>query len=264
MRAALLLIGNELLSGKVAEANLRPLAHVLRARGVGLQRVVTIADDLAAIEQEVRVLRASYDLLFTSGGIGPTHDDVTMLGVARAFDTETVEHPLLAAVIGKKYGTRCTREHLRMALVPNGAELETTRGTLARDARDARDASDDLTIPHFEWPAVRIERTWILPGIPEAFRMKLEIVAAALARDPMRAPFVSRAVYTSVEETALVPLIDAVVQAFPDVEVGSYPKWFDESYRTKVTFDGRAYARIVEAANWFGRSLPAGSMIREE
>src|SRR4051812_18319742 len=121
--AAALIIGNELLSGKTAEANLHVLARELRALGVLLRRVVMVLDDVEVIAREVTELSASHDVVFTSGGVGPTHDDVTMESVARAFDVGVVISPVLERLICGYYGERCTEGHLLMARVPDGARL---------------------------------------------------------------------------------------------------------------------------------------------
>jgi molybdopterin-biosynthesis enzyme MoeA-like protein len=130
---------------------------------------------------------------------------------------------------------RCTDGHLRMALVPEGASLEVT---------------SEVT-----WPTIRLENTWLLPGIPEVFRMKLPVVVARLRGG--RA-FVSRAAYMNMDEGVLKPLLDGVVAAYDDVAVGSYPMWFDPTYKTKVTFDGRDEARVLAARDAFVALLPPG------
>src|SRR5262245_14428539 len=121
--AAVLLVGNELLSGKVAEANLFELARTLRALGIRLERALVLPDELAVLSDEIAALAAAHGVVFTSGGVGPTHDDVTIEAVARAFGTEPTLDPTFASLIRAAYGERCTPDHLRMALVPNGSEL---------------------------------------------------------------------------------------------------------------------------------------------
>jgi len=233
--AAALIIGNELLSGKVDEVNVGALARALRSAGVALLRVVMVQDDVEVIAREVSALSRTHDWLFTSGGVGPTHDDVTIEAVARAFDVPLVSHPALEAMIHAHFGARVRPGHLRMALVPEGAALE--------------------TLPDVPWPTVRVVNTWVMPGVPEAFRMKIPVVLAALRGG--RA-FVSHAVYTRMDEGDLKPLLDQAVADFPDVEIGSYPAWNEPSYRTKLTFDGRDDARVLAARDAFIDTLPSG------
>ncbi|GAC1559887.1 MAG: competence/damage-inducible protein A [Polyangiales bacterium] len=239
--AAALVIGNELLSGKVEEANVHVLARTLRGLGVELRRVVVILDDVEEIAREVKALSSTHDWLFTSGGVGPTHDDVTVLGVAKAFGVRAVEDPLLAKMLRDHYKERCTPGHLQMALVPEGATLE---------------SSDEI-----RWPTIRFQNVWLMPGVPEIFRMKLPVVAGRIGGGPS---FVSRAVFTKMDEGDLKPLLDAIVARFPDVGVGSYPKWQDPTYRTKLTFDGRDAARVDEARDAFVALLPGGEPQRME
>jgi len=239
--AAALIVGNELLSGKVAEANLVVLARTLRPLGVRLARATFLPDELELLAREIRALAAAYPLVFTSGGVGPTHDDVTIEAVAQAFGTRAVEHPHLAELIVRAYGERCTPDHLRMALVPEGATLAPS--------------------PAGGWPTPVFANVWMLPGVPEVFREKLDTVRAWV-RGP--APFASRAVYTRLEETGLKGLIDAVVAGHPDVEVGSYPRWFEPSYKTKITFDARDPEAVERGARAFVASLPEGALVRVE
>jgi molybdenum cofactor synthesis domain-containing protein len=239
--AAVVLIGNELLSGKIHEANLVELARTLRSLGVSLRRVVMVPDEIDVIAGEVRALSDEHDVVFTSGGVGPTHDDVTLDAVAEAFGVGTHIDSTMEALLRSAYGERTTEGHLRMALVPDGAELATT--------------------PDILWPTVVMRNVWVLPGVPEIFRMKLAVV-----REWVRGAesFVSRAVFTKMDEGDLKPLLDQVVAEHPEVEVGSYPKWFDASYKTKVTFDGRSQAAVEAATARFLQLLPEGEPQRVE
>ena len=239
--AAALVIGNELLSGKIQDENLGPLAKTLRGVGVRLCRAVLIEDDLEAIAREVLVLHRAYDMVFTSGGVGPTHDDVTIDAVARAFGTDVVIDTTFARLIEQAYGDSCTESHLRMARVPRGSEL--------------------IMSAEISWPTVRIANVWVMPGVPEIFRMKLSLV-----RERLTGPvtFYSSAVFTCIEESDLKPLLDRVVLAHPEVEVGSYPKWRDPAYKTKVTLDATREAAKQAALEFLLSLLPAGEPQRVE
>ena len=241
--AAALVIGNELLSGKVEEANLPVLARALRGLGIELRRVIMVLDDVDVIAREVKDLASTHDWLITSGGVGPTHDDVTVKAVAKAFGRGIVEEPTLAKMLREYYGERCTAGHLQMALIPEGAALESHESV--------------------RWPTIRVENTWLLPGVPEIFRMKLNVVVDRIGEKGV-AGFVTRAVYTKMDEGDLKALLDAVVDRFPDVGVGSYPKWQDPSYKTKLTFDGRDVIRVEAARDAFVELLPPGEPQRLE
>jgi molybdenum cofactor synthesis domain-containing protein len=239
--AAVILVGNELLSGKVTEANLFELTRTLRALGVRTERASILPDDLGVLIAEITALSKTHDVVFTSGGVGPTHDDVTIEAVAKAFGSEPTLDPTLAALIRRAYGERCTPDHLRMALIPAGAELASS--------------------PDGAWPVPVMGNVWMLPGVPEVFREKLATVRTWL-RGP--APFVSRAVYTRLEEAILKPLLDALLLGHTGVEIGSYPRWFEPSYKTKITFDARDAALVEAAAHAFVESLPEGALVRVE
>lgn len=240
--AAALIIGNEILSGKVQDTNTGALARELRALGVELKRVVVVPDEVPLIASELNALRITHDMVFTSGGVGPTHDDVTVEGIARALGRRVVRHPEVEALLRDFYGDRCTEGHLHMADVVEGTELY--RG------EDPR------------WPTMVLGNVYILPGVPEVFRFKLEGLRPRLRGD--EAPFVLRSVYTSLDEGHIKPSIDAVVSRFSDVSIGSYPRWNDDDHAVRVTFDGRDAVRVNEAAEAFRALLPEGSFIRSE
>lgn len=239
--AAALIIGNELLSGKICDENLVVLARMLRTVGIALRRVVVIPDDADLIASEVRQLARAFDIVFTSGGVGPTHDDLTVAAVARAFDVELHVAPELRRLIEAHMGERLTPGHLLMARVPQGAELV---------------SGDDM-----RWPTIHMRNVWVLPGVPEIFRRRLGPIARRLAGGR---PFVSRAVYTNLDEGRLVPLLDTIVARYPRVDVGSYPQWNEPSCRTKLTFDGLEREQVDLAVEEFLALLPEGEPQRVE
>jgi molybdenum cofactor synthesis domain-containing protein len=239
--AAAIVIGNELLSGKVEEKNLFELSRLLRQLGIRFVRAVLVPDEIPVIRREVAELSQSTDVVFTSGGVGPTHDDVTIEAVAQAFGVDQVIEPRLEALLRRTYAERTTEAHLRMALVPRGAELVS--------ASDAH------------WPATLMQNVFILPGVPEIFRMKLESVRSHLRG---LSPFVSRAVFLRLEEVDLKTELDAVVMRHPEVEIGSYPKWRDPTYRTKITFDARDSQLVALALEDFVARFTPGAIVRVE
>jgi molybdenum cofactor synthesis domain-containing protein len=239
--AAALVIGNELLSGKIQESNLIELARTLRALGVRLIRALFVPDEIEVIARAVQELSTAADVLFTSGGVGPTHDDVTVEAVAQAFGVRAVIDPTLAALLREVYGERCSDAHLRMALVPEGAELV---------------SSSDV-----RWPTPLMRNVFVLPGVPEIFRMRLDAVRQHLSGPR---PFVSSAVFLTLDEPELTPMLNQVVAAHPEVEIGSYPKWFDPKYKTKITFDGADADAVARAVAAFVAHFEAEQIVRVE
>lgn len=242
--AAALVIGNELLSGKIQDTNSHDLACFLRSLGVVLARIVTVPDDLSVIAAALGELRARFDLVFTSGGIGPTHDDVTIEAVALALGRATRRDESMQRALRHYYGDRCTEDHLRMATVVEGTELY---------------FGEDGRAP---WPVMTLGSMYLLPGVPQLFRMHLDLLRSRLAGDEPR--FVLASVYCRADEGLLKPHIDAVVQRFSDVSVGSYPRWFDEEFSVRITFDGVTAPRVGEAVDALIERIPPSWLVRVE
>jgi molybdenum cofactor synthesis domain-containing protein len=230
--AGILVIGEEILSAKVEEENARYLVRELRGLGVAVRRIDVIPDEIDEIAEAVSGMSGRYDHVFTSGGVGPTHDDVTMAAMAKAFGLCPARNFELEAKIRSAMGPNLHERDLRMADIPDGARL-----LYGPDGNHAR------------WPVVAVKNVYVLPGVPEIFRLKFEMV-----RELFRAgPILSRAVYSCESEGIIAATLDAVVAEFPGVAVGSYPRFDAAEYKVKITIDGRdpalvegATARIVE------------------
>lgn len=229
--AAALVIGNELLTGKIREANVEVLARELFALGIGLRRVVFCADEIAAIAGEVEQLRARYDWVFTSGGVGPTHDDVTIEAVASALNRPLARSAELEALLREYFGARTNGEHLRMADVPAGARL--------------------LTAPGARWPLLLVENVFVLPGLPEVFRYKMPILRQHLAGGR---PWISRAFAVEADEGEIAAPLRRVADSFPAVRIGSYPRGLEP--RLTLTFDSLEESLLDNAVAALHAALP--------
>jgi molybdenum cofactor synthesis domain-containing protein len=238
--AALLLIGNELLTGKVQDQNFSFLARELYALGVDLVRVVVIVDEVETIAQEVSVLSQGHDFVFTSGGVGPTHDDVTYEGVARAFGTRVSRNKRLEEILRSRYGEGTNEGHLRMADTPEGVEL-----VFAADLR---------------WPALLMRNVYILPGIPEFFRMKFEALRPLFRG----VPFVLAQIFLRCDETNIAEPLREIAAGFPDVQIGSYPRVDEADHRVKLTIESRDAERVTRALEALLGVLPAGEIVKIE
>ncbi len=237
-RAAILLIGNELLSGKVEEQNARYLVRELRELGVVVARIEVIPDDAADIAATARQLSDRFDLVFSSGGVGPTHDDVTLPAMAAAFGMSMVRSTELEGLLRASFGARLHERDLRMADIPDGARLE-----YGFNGNPGRVPIPSARGPGSTWPVVVVRNIWVLPGVPEIFRRKFETV-----RELFRtAPIFARALYSREGEGPIAAALDAVVAEFPTVEIGSYPHLGAVDYKVKITLDGRDSA-VVDAA----------------
>lgn len=239
--AAALVIGNEILSGKITDTNTAFLARGLFELGIELRRVVVCGDEVDTIVRELNALRSTHDLVFTSGGVGPTHDDVTIEGVAAAFDRPVVRSEAVEKVIRHYYGERATDAHFRMANMPEGGEM--------------------LRSAEAPWPTVVIENVYVLPGVPEIFKLKFTDLRKRLDHGH---EFHSQAVYTQSGEGEIASLLEAIATKFPGVMVGSYVKWQAEDYRTKVTFDGNNPDTIAKAVDMLLETLDPALVVRRE
>jgi molybdenum cofactor synthesis domain-containing protein len=238
--AAAIIIGDEILSGKFAEENAAYLVRELRELGISLRRIEVIPDEVAEISVAVRSASTRVDHVFTSGGVGPTHDDRTMEGIARAFGVRVVVEPQLATALRAFYGERFHERHLRMAEVPEGATM--------------------IPADHAAWPVTSYRNVYILPGVPVIFRRKFEAI-----RERFRVrPFAVRRVYCMAEETTIATHLDAIVARFPGVSVGSYPRFDAADHRVLVTLESKDAAAVEVATEALTSRLPAGVVVRVE
>ncbi len=238
--AAIVVVGNEILSGKVLDSNSHLAAKALREAGVWLKRILVVPDEITEIAEAVAECHSQYSIVITSGGVGPTHDDVTIAGVARGLGLRVVKHPVIEERLRSFYKSRINSARLKMAEVPEGAKL-TEGGS-------------------FSFPTVKVANVYILPGIPEIFAEKLE----AIKQQVVTSPFYLKVVYTREGEGAIAEYLSRTLEQFPGLEIGSYPKLGDPEYAVKVTLEGkdreyveRAFAHLLE---W----LPQHSVVRTE
>jgi FAD synthetase len=239
--AAIVVIGNEILSGKITDSNSGFLARALRRAGVSLERIFVIPDDVDVISSTVATAAATYDLVFTSGGIGPTHDDLTIEGIAAAFALPVVEDATLRGAIEKVAGEKTpSAAMLRMALIPEGAELVGGDGDF--------------------FPTVRVRNVYVLPGVPEIFERKVE----RLGERFQSSPFHLRQVFVNVYETVIAEHLNATLAAFPALLLGSYPKLSHPEYRVRLTLESKDEAYLDRALADLLRRLPVEQVVRVE
>jgi molybdenum cofactor synthesis domain-containing protein len=238
--AGIVVIGNEILSGKVTDTNSSFLTRELRAMGVDVRRISVIPDDLEDIARTVRRFYENFDLVFTSGGVGPTHDDITIEGVARAFERRVVREPELERKLREFYKEKVNDARLKMSEVPEGAEL-IYGGTLA-------------------FPTLKVENVYILPGIPEILQSKFLAIRERFVADP----FHLRIVYTREGEGAIAQHLNETLRVFPELLLGSYPKIGDPEYMVKVTLESKDSDYVERALAHLLRALPEGCVVKTE
>lgn len=229
--AAILLIGNELLSGKIRDENAYFLTQRLRELGVTVERVLIIPDRVNLIGEEVRSLSDRYDFVFTSGGVGPTHDDVTLEGIAYGFEEELYLDTRLQALLSKYFGAQLNDAHLRMAHIPHGSTL---------------------IWPHGEaWPVYSYQNVFIFAGIPAVLKAKFNSIAERFRTGT----FYLRSIYLNLREGVIAETLRALEANF-QVAVGSYPRVTpDVNYLVRVTIEAREAERVNQAVTHFISTL---------
>ena len=226
--AAVLIIGDEVLSGRTQDTNLNTIARFLGALGIDLLEARTVGDRTEQIVEALNALRAVHDYVFTTGGIGPTHDDITADAVAAAFGVPLLEHPEAVAILERRYGDEFNAARRRMTRVPEGGTL------IANPVTDA--------------PGFQIGDVFVMAGVPKIMTAMLEDVAPRLRRGAVVHARTLRV--SGVGEGAVADILTAAARAEREVSFGSYPFGHGSvgEIGTNLVLRGRDEAR-VEAAS---------------
>ncbi len=196
----MLVIGNEVLSGRTREANAYLAAQNLFERGCKLAEIAVIPDVDIAIVSTLNRLRNEFDAVITSGGIGPTHDDITMESVARAFEVDLIEHRFIVQAMQEYYGVEGLNDgRRRMTRVPATASLIRCEQTIA--------------------PGAHIENVYVLAGVPDIFASQLD----SILDDFGTVPYQRWEIEVELPESLFANALTAIQQQYDDVEIGSYP-----------------------------------------
>jgi FAD synthetase len=236
--AGIVVIGNEVLSGKTQDINSHFFCAELRRLGVEVRKIATIQDEIALIGAEVAAFSARYDYVFTSGGVGPTHDDVTIEGIAHGFGLAVVRHPDIERRMRQRFGGDVNEARLRMANVPEGAKLLATEALFA--------------------PIINIRNVYIFPGIPSILQERFHAIKE-MFRD---APYYLKNVYVRYGEGVIAEMLNGVLARFPHLLLGSYPVLDVAEYKVKVTLESKDSAYLDQALHSFLASLPEDAVHR--
>jgi molybdenum cofactor synthesis domain-containing protein len=234
---AVLIIGDEILSGRTQDTNLRDIARYLNVIGVDLAEARTVPDVMDEIVGALNALREKYDYVITTGGIGPTHDDITADAVAEAFGVELIEHPEILEMMTARWGAELNAARRRMARVPVGGDL----------------VKNPVQGP----PGFTIGNVFTLAGVPQIMRGMLEDVGPRMRGGR---PTVSRTVRVEGSgEGAIAAPLEAVAKAHPDMSLGSYPFFTPDGYGSNLVIRSRdpdalgaVIAELISALNAAG------------
>jgi molybdenum cofactor synthesis domain-containing protein len=234
--ACVLIIGNEILSGRTQDANLAFLAQGLTGIGIRLREARVIPDDIGTIVSTVNTVRAAFDYVFTTGGIGPTHDDITARSIADAFGVVLIVHPEAKRLLETHYPSGHLNEaRLRMAMVPEGAVL--------------------LPNPISRAPGFQIGNVFVLPGVPSVMQGIFEQLKHRLVGGTK---MLSRSVSCHLAESTLAKDLGELQARYPDLEIGSYPYFRRGDFGVTLVLRGieiRRLAAAVEELNALIRTL---------
>lgn len=234
--SGIVIIGNEVLSGKTQDINSHFFCAELRQLGVEVQKISTIPDEIEWIGAEVVNFSKRFDWVFTSGGVGPTHDDVTIDGIAHGFGLKVVRHPDIERRLRQRLGPDINEARLRMANVPEGAELLATEALFA--------------------PVVKIHNVFIFPGIPRLLQDRFHSIKERF-RDT---PYFLKNVYVRQGEGVIASLMNDLLARYPKLLLGSYPVLDTADYKVKVTLESKDFDYLNQALESFLASLPDGAV----
>ncbi|XP_076825340.1 FAD synthase-like isoform X1 [Clavelina lepadiformis] len=247
--AGIIIIGDEILKGQTQDTNSFYLATTLHRLGVSVKKISVIGDDLNTIASEVKQLSSSFDFVLTSGGIGPTHDDVTFEGVARAFDETIAPHPTLVSLCQKYFG-RLTENspEMKLACLPQSAVLHF--------------GTDTLNGEKFKFPLVSTRNVFIFPGIPVLLRRLIDNLHHLFASD---ASFHAAVLRVNALETEIAETLSSCTNRFKDsdVTIGSYPDWFNNYYKVKVIVESPNEESTQHAVSYLQSNLTEGKLVAD-
>jgi FAD synthetase len=236
--AGIVIIGNEVLSGKTRDTNSHFFCTELRQLGVELQKISTIQDDIEIIGKEVAAFSDRFDYVFTSGGVGPTHDDVTIEGVAHGLGVRVVRHPDIERRMRQRLGDQVNEARLRMANVPEGATLLATEAPFAA--------------------IVKIRNIYIFPGIPRILEERFHAIKETF-RDT---PYYLKNVFVRYGEGIIASILNDLLVNFPNLMLGSYPVLDLPDYKVKVTLESKDSDYLEQALRALIASLPPDAVHR--
>jgi molybdenum cofactor synthesis domain-containing protein len=236
--AGIVIIGNEVLSGKTQDINSHFFCTELRQLGVEVQKISTIQDEIGLIGREVAEFSKRFDFVFTSGGVGPTHDDVTIDGIAHGFGLKVVRHPDIEKRMRQRLGGELNEARLRMANVPEGATLLATEAPFAQ--------------------IVQIHNVYIFPGIPKILQERFHTIKERF-RD---APYYLKNVYVRYGEGIIAAILNDLLVKYPELMLGSYPVLDLPEYKVKVTLESKDLKYLTQALDTFVALLPKDAVHR--
>lgn len=212
----LIIIGDEILSSQIQEKNLKYMLRNLAISGYKVSEARIIGDDLSLISETVKELSGKYEYVVTSGGVGPTHDDITIDAIANAFNVTLSLNEKIEHLLKSYFKEKMTLDILKMAHLPVGADV--------------------IMKEEYEWPIIKMKNCFILPGIPQIFQKKFDHVLQLL---PRVEKYFYSSLYSKADESEFSEILRSIDEKYTSVIIGSYPVIDEPDYKTQLTLKSK-------------------------
>ncbi|XP_063172922.1 FAD synthase [Candoia aspera] len=245
--AGIIVIGDEILKGYTQDTNSFFMCHKLRSLGVKVAKISVVPDEVDAIATEVTSFANRFTYVLTSGGIGPTHDDVTFEAIAKAFGEEVRPHPEMVELVNQFFGkSKPESPKMKLACVPESSLLNY--------------GVDKETGRTFPFPLVSVRNVYIFPGIPSLMKRALDGLGHLFQNE--KTQFYSQEIYVNAEETRIASVLNqAHAKFWPRTNLGSYPDWVSNYHRVKLILDSDSKAELDEVHAFLMENLPSGLVV---
>eukprot|EP00597_Dinobryon_sp_UTEXLB2267_P005785 CAMPEP_0170064466 /NCGR_PEP_ID=MMETSP0019_2-20121128/4939_1 /TAXON_ID=98059 /ORGANISM="Dinobryon sp., Strain UTEXLB2267" /LENGTH=580 /DNA_ID=CAMNT_0010271135 /DNA_START=93 /DNA_END=1831 /DNA_ORIENTATION=- len=273
--AAMIIIGDEILNGFTSDVNLQVATKALSSIGVPLKKVCIVSDDVNEIIEEVRRLSQKFDIVITSGGIGPTHDDVTIKAIAQALDQRlkpnvdmiqflhSIHNTMNNTIQLKEEDIQSREEEInRLSFLPEFSKLNFPPTSIDSTNNNNNNNSNSNTATPKTWPILQCDNIFVLPGVPKFFASKMDLMVKYFLTKYTQLE--TRKIVLDVEERKIVHLLDAFVQRNEEVKVGAYPFVDHPEYKTIITIQGMNTEKVDNAVAELLEMMPSSYVLRIE
>jgi molybdenum cofactor synthesis domain-containing protein len=238
--AGIITIGNEILSGMVQDSNSFFLVSELKKLGVNTMRISVIPDDIEIIGNETSEFSKKYDYVFTSGGVGPTHDDVTMAGIAKGFRVKLIKHPELERLFRVRYGNNLNDAVIKMTEAPEGSEI--------------------ISLEDMRFPVISFRNIFIFPGIPEYLRNKFSLIKERFRSSN----FYLKKLFLNANESDIAGILKMVDSENRNVSFGSYPVLGNPEYKIIITAESKSEDSLDTAVKQLLKRFSKDILVRAD